>query len=89
MKLFFKKHQQTHTIDYLVLIGVLVLAVVTVNMLRLSDISVTVTTLFLSVVYFLWGVTHHKKAGHIDQKIMLEYLSFAILVNVLVYMLIS
>ena len=38
----------------------------------------------MSATYVLWGVTHHKKDGHIDKKIVLEYVGLSLLVITLI-----
>lgn len=86
---FFKQSDQDHTIDYIVLLSMLTIAGLAVKFLELHSSGLMLTSVLLSVGYVAWGVLHHKKAGHIDKKIVLEYLGLALLVNVLIYSLIS
>lgn len=73
-----------HTPDYLILLSVLASTTLAIKIFNLNKSTLPLLSVFVSVVYIVWGVTHHKKAGHIDQKIMLEYISLALLVNLLI-----
>lgn len=83
------KKTHDHTIDYIILLVSLLTAVISVKLFHLSDKSLSMVISFISIIYVVWGVFHHKKAGHIDQKIMLEYTSIAVLVNILVWLITS
>lgn len=85
---FKKRDQPKHHWDYLVLIGFLSFAGVVVTVLNLSKLSLGFFTLVVTSVYVVWGITHHNKSGHVDEKIVLEYLGFALLVCVLVFTLV-
>ena len=89
MHLFHKKPPVNHTLDYFILIIILSLTAIAVKFLNLTDSLLMTSTIFVSLGYIFWGITHHKKAGHIDQKILYEYVGLALLVNILIYILIS
>ena len=35
----------------------------------------------MSLFYFIWGVVTHKKAGHINKKVIYEYFAVSLLVS--------
>lgn len=70
--------------DYVALIGVLAISFVMIRFFGLNQDSVIVATVPLSIGYVVWGVLHHKKHGHIDRKILMEYVGLAVLVNIIV-----
>ena len=82
------KKPVNHTLDYLLLLVLLSSAALFVKLFAVTKSALLLTTVFVSVGYVVWGVSHHKKAGHIDKKIVLEYAGLAVLVNVLVFSLI-
>lgn len=80
--LFHRK--KNHTLDYTILLLVLATAAVVINLFNLTKLNLLLTSVIVSIAYVFWGITHHKKAGHIDQKIVLEYAGLAILVNIII-----
>jgi hypothetical protein len=84
---FWQRSQPQHTIDYLVLIITMTIIAVFVRLVQNSDLTLLAASILASTVYVIWGVIHHKKSGHIDKKIFLEYLGFAISANVLILIL--
>ncbi len=84
----FKKSQDNHILDYAILIGILAATTISVKIFNLHNSSLKLTSIFLSLAYVIWGIVHHKKAGHIDKKIVLEYSGLAILVNIIIFSLV-
>ncbi len=75
--MFTRSHR--HTLDYLILAVLLTSATLSIWLFRFTPFSAKLNAVFLAVAYFTWGVVHHKKAGHIDRKIVLEYLGLSLL----------
>lgn len=75
-------------VDYATLIMILAGTFLLIRMSGMSQDTIIAATLPVSVGYVIWGVVHHKKHGHIDWKIMWEYLGLAILVNAIIVILI-
>lgn len=86
---FFKPKDTSHAPDYAMLLAMLAVATVAVHFLNLTTDAMMLVSLMVTLGYVVWGVTHHKKAGHIDKKIVLEYLCIAALVNVIVFTLVN
>lgn len=83
--MFTKKNNQADLVfDYVILLVGLVVTGLLVRAFHLSQEYILFATIPLSIGYVLWGVVHHKRHGHIDQKIFLEYLSMAVLVNAII-----
>jgi hypothetical protein len=83
------RHKKDHSLDYLILLLVLATGALVINFFDLTKTNLLFTSLLVSAAYVFWGVTHHKKAGHIDKKIVLEYCGLALLVNVIIFSLIN
>jgi len=79
---------KSHSFDYFVLALILAVAFLAVKFLSFTKPALVIATFALSVCYVLWGIYHHKKAGHIDKKIMLEYTGIALLGNIIIFTLI-
>ena len=86
--LFFKRQPTPHTLDYLVLLLILVATAITVRIFSLTKSTLVIITIILSIGYVSWGVTHHQKSGHLDKKIVFEYLGLATLINILILILV-
>lgn len=86
MKFF--SRDSNHLADYAILITSLITIIVAIRFLNFSKTAIASLTIITSLSYVAWGVMHHKKAGHIDKKIMLEYLGMAVLAIALVISLI-
>lgn len=76
---------KSHTIDYIVLALILILSAATIWFYRFTDTTTKFVAVFLTAGYFIWGVAHHKKKGHIDKKIVLEYLGMSLLALAIVF----
>lgn len=82
-------NQNRHMIvDYATLIAILGATFLLIRISGMSRESIIVATLPVSIGYIIWGVVHHKKHGHLDRKIMLEYFGLAALVNAIIVILI-
>ena len=79
-----KKNDSDVIIDYAILLFLFAVSGLLIRGLRLQQSLLLFATIPLSLGYVIWGVLHHKKHGHIDKKIILEYLGLALLVNVIV-----
>ena len=78
---------KVHFVHYLVLIIILLLgggAFLYFNYLRTAQMIVLLLT---GITYVIWGIVHHSLEGDLHQKIILEYLSTAILGIILVWFL--
>lgn len=84
-----KKLVKSHTIDYLVIITLLIVFFLSIILFHFSHLTIKTLTVFFALGYAVWGVTHHHKAGHIDKKILLEYLGISFLSVVIVFSLIN
>jgi hypothetical protein len=84
-----QKPETNHLADYLVLTTLLITSVLLLKIFSFYKTGVLILTVALVVSYVIWGVAHHTKAGHLDRKIMWEYLGLGTLVIILVYTLIS
>lgn len=71
-------------IDYAILLAGLAIAGLLIRALHLTQSHIFLATIPMSLGYVVWGVLHHKKHGHIDQKIVMEYVSLAVLINVII-----
>lgn len=84
MRWFWQKPKQDHVSDYLLLLLLLAFSLMVSRLYYLGNLGILMLTIGLSVAYVVWGIMHHKKSGYIDKKIVLEYVSLAILVVVIV-----
>ena len=75
-------------VDYAALIAILGVTFLSIRFMGLAQESVLAATIPLSIGYVAWGVLHHKKRGHIDRKILLEYVGLAVLVNAIIFALV-
>ena len=75
--------------DYLILLVLIAITILTVRLFNFDQVVMLILIFSISLVYVFWGIIHHKKAGHIDKKIVLEYVSLALLVNIIIATLIS
>ena len=80
---------KSHTIDYLVVIVLLLVFLTSVVMFHSSLVTMKVISIFAALAYVVWGVTHHTKRGHIDKKILLEYSGIALLGLVVIFSIIN
>ena len=79
-----KISQQEIVFDYALLLIGLAFAGLLIRALHLTQSHILLVTVPISAVYVFWGIFHHKKHGHIDQKIFLEYALLSLLVNVVI-----
>lgn len=87
--MFWRKQKNTDSIiDYIALLGILAGTFFSIRMFGLARMSVMAATIPLSIGYIAWGILHHKKHGHIDRKILLEYVGLALLVNIVIFTLV-
>ena len=84
----FHRKKQSHTADYVALSITLLLCTIAIWHFRFSSITIQFISVFISGFYVFWGVTHHKKHGHIDKKIFLEYFGLALLSLVIIFSLV-
>ncbi len=78
------RSQPNHYIDYFILLTTLAFSAIAVRTFHFTKSTLALITLAVSLAYVFWGIFHHKKAGHIDQKIVLEYFGLALLVNIII-----
>jgi len=83
------QHRLEHLIDYIVISTIIAVFMFSVVFFRFSHLTVKLVSTFSAAGYVIWGVVHHKKAGHIDQKILLEYLGIAALGLVIIFSLLN
>lgn len=83
-----KTNQSELLVDYGFLLFGFAVTGLLIRALQLSQEYILFATVPLSIGYILWGILHHKRHGHIDKKIALEYISMALLVNVVVAVLV-
>lgn len=88
MRIFRNQDHET-LLDYAGLLSLLLIGLFLVRLFDLHRNSILVASIPLSLGYVLWGVLHHKKHGHIDRKILFEYLGLAILVNAIILVLVT
>ena len=86
--MFKEKNDTSAILDYAILLGGLAITGMLIKALRLSQISIFVATIPLSLAYVLWGVLHHKRHGHLDKKIFFEYAGLALLINIIIFTLV-
>lgn len=78
-----KADRHFHIIHYLFLTVILSLAVVFFSISAGNPPSQFKVAIITSVLYFLWGIIHHKLEGDLHPKIMVEYLLIAVLAIIL------
>jgi xanthine/uracil permease len=80
------KSQPDHLPDYILLAGLLIVTVVLLKTFSFYKLAVVLISIGLAAGYAVWGILHHKKAGHLDNKIAFEYIGLAVLMVVLMLM---
>lgn len=78
------KRPLRHLFDYLVLSLVMSVAIILILFFNGSRFFQMIIIVSTSVIYVLWGIGHHHKEGTLHQKVVLEYLLYAILGTALV-----
>jgi hypothetical protein len=66
-------------IDYLILLSIVTTYIIAVLLTSFNNQYVKLLTIGFALIYFLWGLWHHKKEGSLHLQIILEYLVLAVL----------
>lgn len=83
------KEIKTHKIAYSVLAILLFAFVLTFLHVWPDRSAQRIVTVAMGVVYFVWGVVVHKNFGHINSRVVLEYLAASILAVSLLLLLLN
>lgn len=79
-----KKELHFHLIHYLVLILILGLGVLLFLFFSIDKGTQFLVGIIISLLYFVWGVSHHYLEGDLHPAIVVEYLLIALLAIFLV-----
>lgn len=73
-----------HFVHYLALLVILNIAIGAFFLFSFNRASQAVIAVTLGVVYVLWGIIHHILSGDLHIKVVLEYILFALLANLVI-----
>lgn len=73
-----------HIFDYLLLSFLMSLAVILILIFNGNRPFQGITIISASIIYVLWGISHHHREETLHPKVVLEYLLFGLLGTVLV-----
>lgn len=68
----------THSLDYLVLFGILTIGAVLYYVYKSNPVMEQLIFAAMALSYILWGIIHHHHADKITTKIVLEYSLIAV-----------
>lgn len=78
------KRPLRHIFDYLILSLLMSFSIVLILLFNGNRTFQAITIISMSLLYIIWGFLHELKEGALHQKVILEYILYAILGSVLV-----
>ncbi len=71
-------------LDYIILTLIVSIAIILILLFNGNKYFQQITIIGMSILYIVWGVLHHLKEKTLQTQIVLEYVLFALLGNLIV-----